>query len=144
MRQLSRIRTHWYFSSSWALQSPRVTLAFLITDAHSVLSKDFVLHICTSIFLKSNSVSPSHLNLGLHSFHPSAGLPFSMFLTLFYDIQIHALVIKIKENTNKCTILYEKVFTIKTSFYDKSTDMFWPFVCYPQRVYISICIKHRL
>lgn len=36
------------------------------------------------------------------------------------------------------------IFTIKTSFYNKRTDMFWPFVGYPPRVYISICIKHRL
>ena len=44
----------------------------------------------------------------------------------------------------KNALLYYKVFTIKTGFYNKNTDMFWPFVGYPQRVYISPCIKDRL
>jgi hypothetical protein len=105
---------------------PSLALSFLITDTHSVLSKDLVLCICTSIFLKLNSVSSSHLSLDLHSFHPPAGLPSSTFLAVFYGIQVHAPVIKIKENTNKCTIYcIIKVFTVKTLTY---FDPLWVFL----------------
>jgi hypothetical protein len=31
----------------------------------------------------------------------------------FYGIHMHALIVKIQENTNKCTILQYEVFTIK-------------------------------
>lgn len=42
-----------------------MALTFLMTDAHSVLSKTLFLNLLTTIFLKFNSASSIPLNLGL-------------------------------------------------------------------------------
>jgi len=97
-----------------------LTLAFLITDAHSVLSKDLVLHICTSIFLKSNSVSSSHLRLALHFFTLLlVYLPVHSLLSFMVFRSMHHLLKlkKIPTNALYYTIKFlqlKQVFTIKS------------------------------
>jgi hypothetical protein len=56
-------------------------------------------------------------------------------INVFYSIYIRAQIVKIQENTNKCTILQYKVFTTNSL----QLRHVLTFAGHPQVVYINIC-----
>ena len=66
-----------------------LTLASLTTDAHSILSQALVFYLFTSIFLKSDSTSSLHLNLGL-PFFPLSSTFFALQQLFFCPFTIHS------------------------------------------------------
>lgn len=61
-------------------------------------------------------------------------------LSVLYGIHIRALIVKIEEYTNKCTVLEHKAFTITAIELQHVST----FLGRPQGVYINICTKHGL
>ena len=59
-------------------------------------------------------------------------------INAFYGRHIRVLIVKIEEDTNKCTILQHKAFKLKHYYPDKFQ---FCLLGHTQRMYISVCIN---